>query len=44
MSIRCSNVCGAVAFLFAVTIFAQPLKLHSIEVEEGINENMAFEI
>ena len=38
MSIRSSNVCGAVAFCFSVTILAQLLKLHSVEVEAGISE------
>ena len=40
--IRFSNVVVAVAFCFGVTMFPQPLKQFSIEVDAGIKENIAL--
>ena len=40
--IRFSNVVVVVAFGFGVSMFAQPLKQFSIEVDAGIKENIAL--
>ena len=42
ITIRSSNVWVEVAFRFGVTMFAQPLKQFSIEVDAGIKENVDF--